>query len=543
MDLLTTFGTRRTPQNRPAREDQVKNRAGGYGFQVSDQDRLMRFLTLGTEGGTLYVGAQDLTVENAQTVLRMAQAGGATHRTLVDTIVEVSTSGRAPKQNPAIFALAIAASHGGPDETRYALDQLSRVARIGTHLFLFAKYVEQFRGWGRQLRRAVGDWYTGKSVDKLAYQVVKYRQREGWSHRDLLRLSHPEADTGDRGAVFDFAVNGSTDPDQDNAIPMVMQGFQLAQDPANAVSLPSIIHRYGLSWEMLPTDALGRADVWEALLEVGVPQTALMRQLPRLTKLGLAKRRDVIAQLTDQERLTKARVHPIAVLIAHMTYASGVSRRGASTWTPDRKVVDALDEAFYKSFGNVRTSGKRTLLALDVSGSMSMCPAGDTGLTARDASAAMALITMATEDDVDVVGYTSSATQGRLGWGFMRNDAVTPLSISPRQRLRDVIRDISGLPFGGTDCSLPARWARENGEDYGAIIHYTDSETWAGGSHPFQELERYREHVGHDVAQVVVGMTATDASIADPNDQRSLDVAGFDASVPNLVADFVRGDA
>lgn len=37
---------------------------------------------------------------------------------------------------------------------------------------------------------------------------------------------------------------------------------------------------------------------------------------------------------------------------------------------PSRQVVDALDAAFYASFGTVEPAGKSTMLALDVSGSM-----------------------------------------------------------------------------------------------------------------------------------------------------------------------------
>ena len=46
------------------------------------------------------------------------------------------------------------------------------------------------------------------------------------------------------------------------------------------------------------------------------------------------------------------------------------------------KIVDALDKAFYLSFGSVEATGKRVLLALDVSGSMSGGEiAGMTGIT------------------------------------------------------------------------------------------------------------------------------------------------------------------
>ena len=52
------------------------------------------------------------------------------------------------------------------------LAALPAVARTGTHLFLFAGYVEQFRGWGRGLRRAVADWYVSKPVDFQRFIAV-----------------------------------------------------------------------------------------------------------------------------------------------------------------------------------------------------------------------------------------------------------------------------------------------------------------------------------------------------------------------------------
>ena len=68
--------------------------------------------------------------------------------------------------------------------------------------------------------------------------------------------------------------------------------------------------------------------------------------------------------------MRKARVHPIALLSALRTYAAGRGVRGKHTWTPVGQIVDALDAAFYTAFENVEPTGKRLLLALDVSGSM-----------------------------------------------------------------------------------------------------------------------------------------------------------------------------
>ncbi|GAA4793994.1 TROVE domain-containing protein [Actinomycetospora chlora] len=532
MDPLTTVSTRATPQWLRAEDRQIPNAAGGFGFALGDDARVLRFLTLGVDGGTYYASDRELTAQNAGVVLRTAQARASW---LVEQAVAISTAGRAPRQNPAVFALAAAAALGDEAGRRAALDALPAVCRTGTHLFLFARYAEQFRGWGRGLRRAVARWYTAPAVDDVAFQAVKYRQREGWSHRDLLRLAHPATTEPDRRALFRWIVTGEVGDDAPELVRGLV-GARAATTPAEWIRLV-IDHRLG--WEMLPDAALVEPDVWRALLAVGLPPTALMRQLPRLTRLGVLtgdRLRRVAAQLADPERLRRGRIHPISVLVALRTYAAGRGR-GAS-WTPKREIVDALDAAFSTAFGTIEPAGKRTLLALDVSGSMNYGTVSGLPISPREASAALALVTMATEPDTTCVGFTSTG-----GWATRGSfTALTELAISPRQRLDDAVRAVRDLPWGGTDCSLPMRWAQETGREVDTFVVLTDNETWAGPTHPHQALRRYRERTGIDAKLVVVGMTANDVSIADPSDPGMLDVAGFDAAAPGLVAAFSRGD-
>lgn len=540
-DILSTINLRATPQTEAAALGQVPNSAGGFTFALDDWARVRRFLTLGTDGGTYYASAKDVTKDNAEVILRAASTDGDR---LVREIVEISTAGRAPRQNPALFALAATSSVGTPEGRSAALAALPLVARTGTHLFLFARYVEQFRGWGRGLRRAVASWYTTPSVDDLAYQAVKYRQREGWSHRDLLRLAHPVTADPARRGLFDWIARPGTEAE----LPTIVEVWRRLQDEAlGADAAAEFIATTSapVSWEMLPDRLLTEPAVWRALLERGMPQTALMRQLPRLTRLGVLEGetgRKVAAQLVDPIRLHRARVHPINVLVAQRTYASGQSARGEGTWAPDRRIIDALDAAFYSAFDAVEPTGKRTMLALDISGSMAMAAISGMPLTPREASAALALVTMAVEDDVHVVGFTGSGG----GWyGQPRTatpaDGMTELTISPRQRLDDAIRAVSNLPMGSTDCALPMLYALRKGLQIDTFVIYTDNETWSGAIHPHQALRQYRERTGIDARLVVVGMTATGFSIADPTDPGMLDVAGFDSAVPNLVADFARG--
>lgn len=538
-DPLSTISTRQTPQSRQADPRQVRNSAGAFTFHLDSLAQLRRFLVLGVDGGTYYATAPELALDNAQVVVELARSRGLE---LVNEVVAVSQAGRAPRQQPALFALAIAGGLGDAETRRAALDALPLVARTGTHRLTFVRYAEQFRGWGRVLKRGVADLYLTPPVGDVAYQVVKYRQRDGWTHRDLLRLAHPKvddshADAAERRALFDWICGRWTEanvPTFDSL--RVVEGYQRAFVERNPRTLATYVREYGLTWEMLPTEALNERVVWEALLERGVPQTALMRQLPRLTRLGLLPAvgdwtARVCAQLTDAERLTKARVHPLNVLVAHKTYEQGHGERGSSTWTPSRPVVDALDAAFYAAFGAVRPTGKRLRLALDVSGSMST-RISNLPISCSEASAALALVTANVEREYEVVGFSD----GRGRTGFIE------LSVSPRQRLADVVSAVSGLTYGGTDCALPITRALDSRQEFDLFSVYTDNETWAGNVHPHQALTRYREQVNPTARSVVVGMTSTGFTIADPTDPGMLDVVGFDTATPNLLSDFARGD-
>ena len=167
---------------------------------------------------------------------------------------------------------------------------------------------------------------------------------------------------------------------------------------------------------------------------------------------------------------------------------------------------------------------------------------GGSVLTCREATAALSLVTMAVEPETHVVGFTSAGHhQGRYG-GLHggANTEMTVLGISPGQRLTDAVAAVSDLPFGGTDCALPMLYALEKRLEVDAFVVMTDNETWAGEIHPVEALRRYRAKTGIPAKLVVVGMTSTGFSIADPDDGGMLDVVGFDAAAPSVIADFVR---
>lgn len=534
-----------TPQSEPIPgSTQVPNSGGGYSWAVDDWVRLDRFLILGSQDGTYYITERTLTRENAQAVIRcIADDGGR----VVSRIVEVSEAGRAPKNDPAIFALALCTAHGDGVTKRAAFEALPRVCRTGTHLFHFAQFVDSLRGWGRGLREAVGAWYA-MPASKLALQGIKYGQRDGWAHRDLLRLAHPKPATEQHQAIYNWMVKGWEwvgDEAHPDAALRIIWAAERVKRAKTAQEVIALVRDYNLPREAITTEWLNNADVWAALLP-HMPVEATIRNLSKMTTVGLIApmsdaARQVADRLRDAERLRTARLHPIKALAALTTYSQGHGERGKLRWTPVPQVVDALNDAFYMAFGNVAPTNKRWLLALDVSGSMGgSYIAGIPGLSARVGSAAMALVTAATEPQHTIVAFSagSGGYGGQWGGGDPR---LTPVNISPRQRLDDVVRVTEQIPMCGTDCALPMKWALKHKVHADVFVIYTDSETWAGEPHPAQALRQYRDNMGIPAKMIVVGMTSNGFSVADPDDAGMMDVVGFDTAVPQLMSGFVEG--
>jgi 60 kDa SS-A/Ro ribonucleoprotein len=213
------------------------------------------------------------------------------------------------------------------------------------------------------------------------------------------------------------------------------------------------------------------------------------------------------------------------LLVASRQYQRGHGDKGKLSWAPVQRVVDVLDAAFQLAFGNVQPTGKRLMLALDVSGSMSTTVPGTT-ISCREASAAMALVTCATEADCSVVAFGAQ---------------LTPVAMKGDMTVTQAVR-VSDMNFGATDCALPMLHAMKHSIAVDCFVVYTDSETYFGSVHPQEALQQYRAATGIDAKLVVVGMVSNMLTIADPTDSNTLNLTGFDTSTPEVLSLFARGE-
>lgn len=548
------------PQSMPIPgKDMVQNNAGGYVFQISKWDQFLRFLILGTEGGTYYIKEKEMTIANATVVMECIKED---RQKALDLVLDVSLKGRAVKQNPTIFALALIAAATKGDDTDFNKElkaAITKVCRTSTMIFMYLSYVKELRGLGPSVRKSIAKFYESLPVEQLDMNLVKYREREGFTHRDVMRLVHPKTTDSKRNDLFKWVV-GKAEAPQGTLAHTYEELKNLV--PTNAEHLKTVVSKIKeqrLPREILPTPFLNVKEVWQAMLE-RMPLTALIRNLGKMSSLDIFKSNLlpeadlVVKKLTNPEQIQRSRIHPLQVLSASKVYGSGRGVKGGNTWQVNSKIMEALDKAMELSFKNVIPTGKRFLVGMDVSGSMSCPVLGMDHLSAYEASAAYVSLLLRTEENVDLIAFGSKNSPGKtsspwsrsanFGW-TAKNGNANGLSVMdiPKNTRIDKFVETMKRDYnmgGGTDCALPMIYALENKIPVDVFIITTDNESWAGTIHASKALENYRKVMGIDAKMVVLATAATSFSVADPKDSRMLDIAGFDASVAQVVNEFVK---
>eukprot|EP00121_Abeoforma_whisleri_P014698 Awhi_evm1s13555 len=550
---------KKVPQTEPL-PGQSLNNGGGYSYIVSPIDLLKRFLVLGCEGGTYYVSQDTLALENASSVEKLVvemEMG----LEVVNTAVDYNVNNKAPKVEPSLFVLALCAKLGDLETRRAALGSLSKVCRIPTHLFIFVDYCQKInpggKGWGRAMRRAISSWYLNQPVDKLAFQITKYNQRCGYSHRDLLRLCHANPKIDAQNILFAYTVQKSFKdfqslfnidneiaaldfPQEPETVKMLkllraveeMKTLHDANDEYHIERALALIQEFNLAREHLHNNLLVSTAIWNQLLS-NMPMTAMLRNLGKMTSINLLEPLSpganlVVKRLTDKKKLHESRIHPIAILIALNTYRMGRGIKGSLEWTPNLNIICALDKAFYLSFAQVQPTNKRFLLAMDVSGSMSIPVSCAPMISCYEASAALAMCTAKTEQNHHFVGFSHKLKR---------------IPITASMSLCQVVGEMKKISMGSTDCSLPMTYAMQHKIPVDVFMVFTDSETYYGEIHPSEALRKYRRVMDlPNTKLIVMGMASNKFTIADPEDKGMLDIVGFDASAPDIVRSFVLED-
>jgi 60 kDa SS-A/Ro ribonucleoprotein len=523
--FLNQNKTKNTPQSQPipGREaEMIQGRSGGYMFKADLWQILRRCLLIGTSKNTYYADKHELTDDFVDTLFKAI----AENPERVASEIIYASDGRSINNSAPIFALVLL-SMGETNGAKKAFQEIfPQVVRTGSHFYEWLNYTKSLRGFGKIVREAGQRWLARENVRDLAYQLLKYQQRQGFSHRDALRLFHVKPPTEDHNQLYQWVLNGWKELPEaipSNALAQIWWYEWLKRNPNET---NKAISEGRLTHEMAAP--VGKMDqtAWQLLFN-DMPIGAMLRNLGSLTELGVLRadsRKNldrVESVLNSRNHLRKGRIHPIDVLKALKTYKSGGSLgRSQKTWKPIPRIIDILERALELSFDAVEPTGKIFMHAVDISGSMSWTTVGSIGLTCCEIATTMALASAKAEKNYAIRGFSTE---------------FRDLNITAKDSFSSAIQKASNQNFGGTDASVAYEWMIKNKFKADVICFWTDCESWAGRKHPSQALAEYHQKVNPKAKAVYVTLAPSKISLVDPQCSMSWDLAGFDPSAPRFI--------
>lgn len=503
-------------------------------YQLNKWSRLNRFLILGVDRN-FYSASQSTRVFENVTVVNECIAESPSK--VVAAVRHVLREGLAKNRDACLWTLAQV-------NTQEAFDAAATYITMSTDLFHFIGFVRQRRGMGKMVHRFIQEWYNSKSDAQLAYQFIKYRQRDGWSHRDVLRLGRPKHREIYRYVTQNQVDTDGIDPDAFNQLVcfnMVMQHQNYNLETSKLVVSGK------LPWEALPTNMHNFPEMWEDLMSNNLlPMGAMLRQLRRFVGFHKAGAPGPLqmatTRLTNETLVRKARLHPMNILNAAMVL------HNEENMQVNELIMKALDKAFEASMQDYVPTGKRILVGLDISPSMASTPFRGAHFTSSQACAAMLTTFARTEPYLFIVGFAHQ---------------IMPLNFNQHDHFLNNAKDATSSQWGWTNCAAPFAYALGRGLGIEAFVVMTDNDTNhvgrssfgrrgyvgigtltdynIGDLSPADALKEYRQRTGIDAKLVVMATDPAPYTIADPNDKGMLDIAGYSPDVFKVATEFISG--
>ncbi len=268
------------------------------------------------------------------------------------------------------------------------------------------------------------------------YALAKYNSR-GMSMklRDVLRITHPTPKDADTEALFRKVLDDTLETPY--------------------------------TWETELSEKGNTKEVWNELIASGkVGYMALLRNLRNILKSG-ADAAPVLNVLSDPERVRKSRQLPFRFFSAYRMLEQ------ENLMTPE--IHRALEKALTVSVGNLETIPGRTLIAVDVSGSMTAPISRKSTVRCSEIAGLLGAMASRICEDAAVCYFDYSG-----GWSCVSNDGYVVEHYGKYDSILEICRK-HRFTGGGTQMELPMKYALEEDRSarlkpFDRVIYFSDNQ-------------------------------------------------------------------
>ena len=294
-----------------------------------------------------------------------------------------------------------------------------------------------------------------KTIQKFdEYSIAKYNGgNKSITFKDVLRITHPTPNSDKVSELFNKIINDNLETPY--------------------------------TWETELSAKGNTKEVWDKLIQSGkLGYMAMLRNLNNMIKVD-ADITPVLEKISNEEEVKKSKQLPFRF------YSAYKRLRASNYLTQD--IENCLNNALMASTNNIETIPGRTLIAVDVSGSMTCNISSRSEVTCRDIAVLLGAMASRICEDATTVYFSSEYWSSGSGY-----------TVCHYGKYDSILANVKNAPLanGGTDMQLPFKWALN--EDTGIkpfdrVIYFSDNESNCQ-SRPIQSLaDKYRREKNPDL--------------------------------------------
>lgn len=481
------------------------NEAGAPAYSLTSEQALAQLAVTGCLNGTFYATAQD----QLKAVLQLADE---CEPEFVAKIAVYSRHQGCMKDMPALLCAVLAVRDG-----ELLQKVFGRVIDNGKMLRNFVQIVRSGavgrKSLGTMPRRLVRQWIAERSMEQLFHASLGQKP----SLRDVIRMVHPKPNDAQRANFYAYLIGKPFDRE---LLPDEVRQLEMFKN--DEASLPNI------NFQFLSALPLTTAQ-WQVIAQRANWTTLRMNlnTFQRHGVFGCDETTMLIAErLADPDRVIKAKAFPYQI----MTTLLNINDNAPVV------LRDALEQAMEIATANVPAMPGRTVVAIDISGSMHAPVTGyrmgsTSTTTCLDAAAVLAAAVLRRNPDATVMPFHTK---------------VSRVKLDPQESIVSTASRLRELPSGGTDCSVVLKELNRKRERADTVIFFSDNESWIdasrhrGSTGMLKEWRQFK--VRNPKAQLVCidiqPYTTVQAPIADDVTH----VGGFSDQVFEVLRSITAGD-
>lgn len=504
-------------QTQKAPDATTVNNAGGRAYALSDKEALAQLIMTGTFNNTFYTDSAN-QVDN---VTKLLGRLGDENAEFVAKLAVYARSEGFMKDTPA-FLLAWLSSHGSSQLFKQVFDLVVDNGKM------LRNFVQIMRS-GAVGRKSLGSAPKKKVQDWILHSPTMHLLRASVGNApslvDIFKMVHPRPQDLKQAALFKWFLGGSLSRDEMNLLPSFVQDL-IKFRKGETQEIPRVPFELLTSMELT-------ADQWKAIAENGGWQMIRMN-LNTFGRKGLYSDPEFVhmlsTRLMNREEISKAKVMPYQLFTTFLNLAGGIPS----------DITASLERALEHSLLNVPTFSGKTLVFVDVSGSMSSPITGHRqGATTKMrcvdvASLIASSLLRVNPNNTDVSMFDTRVHQAKL---------------DPKASVMANAHTISRFGGGGTSCQLPLIQANDRRTKADLVIYISDNESWFNTNRSYYGSIRSTETAeawavfkkrNPEAKMVCIDLQPGMSTQAPSTDPSVLNVGGFNDSVYRVIEQFIQ---